>query len=199
MEFEFTKLNILGTTKTSCFALQNHHYKKTCHIHILIIINSVNSQLQSKEERFEKWKHMVIICVPSFTFELTPILNVSKIPKFRNQSQFDQAYACINIVSQKKTHLYTIVCRKTFAQINYTSPETMMYNFKGKHSHSSRTIIAIFFKLTIEKLTKFRNVILHGSFIYNCRCNLYYYLTSQELEHLCLLECHNASDRTRRE
>lgn len=74
-----------------------------------------------------------------------------------------------------------------------------MYNFKEKHSNSSRTIIAIFFKLTIEKLTKFRNLILHGSFIYNCRCNLYYCLTLQELEHLCLLKCHNASDRTRRE
>lgn len=103
----------------------------------------------------------------------------------------------------RKTHLYTIVCRRnmknTFAQINQTSPETTTYNFKGKHSNSSGTIIAVLFKLTTEKMTKFRSHILHGSFICNCRSNLYYCLASQKVEFLCLLKCPHASDSTKRE
>lgn len=150
---------------------------------------------------------MVIICIPNFTFELTSILNnVFQDCAYKNvvtMSQFDQTYAYINIVFRKKEHLYTTVCRSnmknTFAQINQTSPEITMCNFKGKHSNSSRTIITIFFKLTTEKLTKFRNLILHGSFTYNCRYNLHYCLTSQEVELLHLLKCHDASYRTRRE
>lgn len=63
-------------------------------------MSSVKSQLKSKEESFEKRLHVVIICVPSFTFELTLIFkNVSKIMhiKMWKQSQFDYPYAYIII------------------------------------------------------------------------------------------------------
>jgi len=61
-----------------------------------------------------------------------------------------------------------------------------MYSFKVKHSNSSRIITAIFFKLTTEKLTKFRNLTPRDCFISNYRYNLYYCLTPQEVELLCL-------------
>lgn len=89
--------------------------------------------------------------------------------------------------------------KNTFGQINQTSPEITTYNFKGKHSNSSGTITAVLFKLTTENLTKFRSHILHGSFICNCRSNLYYCLPSQAVQLLCLFKGHNASDSTKRE